>query len=292
MDENPHQLRLTAERAARAGAAVLGRHFGSRSLEVELKAENDLVTAADRESEAVIVDLLREAHPSHSILAEEGGGLGGLQGSSDYQWVIDPLDGTSNFVHGLPFFCVSIACRRGEELVAAAVCDPARGDMFAAAAGEGATRNGTPIRARADAAFEEAFLATGFPFRANQALEPYLAMFRAAFLGARGIRRCGAAALDLAYVAAGVYHGFFELGLAPWDVAAGALLVREAGGRVSDLDGGDSFLEYGNVLAGGPSIHGELLERFAAILGEQEARDLVAGPAVAAKEAEGVERSL
>jgi myo-inositol-1(or 4)-monophosphatase len=169
------------------------------------------------------------------------------------------LDGTTNFLQGLPVYCVSVACRRGDELLAGVVLDPQGDNLFAAAAGAGATWNGRPMRASPHPGLGGSFLATGFPFRAHGALDAYLAAFREVFLAAKAIRRCGAAALDLAYTAAGVYDGFFEFRLSPWDLGAGALLVREAGGRITDLDGGPRFLDAGNVVAGGPAVHPELL---------------------------------
>jgi myo-inositol-1(or 4)-monophosphatase len=255
-----HALLDTATAAARAGGAVLSRLFGASSLDVRRKGENDFVTRADHESEAVIVAEIRRAYPHHQILAEEGGELGG---SAEHEWVIDPLDGTTNFLQGLPVFCVSVACHRQGELLAGAVFEPLAGRMFAAARGRGATQDGEPIRVSSRPGLAGAFLATGFPFRAHGALDRYLAAFRDVFLAARAIRRCGAAALDLAHTAAGVYDGFFEFRLAPWDLAAGVLLIREAGGVVTDLDGGEGFLASGNVVAGGAGVQRQLRERVA-----------------------------
>jgi myo-inositol-1(or 4)-monophosphatase len=255
-----HALLDTATTAARAGGAVLSRLFGASSLDVRRKGENDFVTRADHESEAVIVAEIRRAWPHHQILAEEGGALGG---SAEHEWVIDPLDGTTNFLQGLPVFCVSIACHRQGELLAGAVFEPLSGRMFAAARGRGATLDGAPLVVSDRPGLDGAFLATGYPFRAHGALDRYLAVFREVFLEARAIRRCGAAALDLAHTAAGVYDGFFEFRLSPWDLAAGVLLIREAGGVVTDLDGGEGFLASGNVVAGGPAVQRELRERVA-----------------------------
>jgi myo-inositol-1(or 4)-monophosphatase len=258
--ESLDALRETAVTAAEAGAEVLLRHFGrgaeSGDLEVRAKGENDFVTRADRESEAAVAAAIRRRHPGHQLLGEEGGDLGG--GGGDVQWLIDPLDGTTNFLQGLPIFCVSVACRRGVELLAGAVLDPVGGNLFSAARGDGATWNGRPVRVSGRPGLRGAFLATGYPFRAKNALEIYLDVFRELFLEARAIRRCGAAALDLAYTAAGVYDGFFEFRLSPWDIAAGALLVKEAGGGICDLDGGERYLAGGNVLAGSPAVLREL----------------------------------
>jgi myo-inositol-1(or 4)-monophosphatase len=249
------ELRDTAVDAARAGAEVLGRYFGS-ALEVGLKGENDFVTRADRESEAAVAALIRRRFPGHHLLGEEGGAHGG--GSGDVQWLIDPLDGTTNFLHGLPIFAVSIACRRGAELVAGVVLDPVGRNLFTATRGGGAFWNGRRLAASSRPGLQAALLATGYPFRARSALPLYLEIFSAIFQHTGAIRRCGSAALDLAHTAAGVYDGFFEFRLSPWDIGAGALLVLEAGGAISDLDGGGRYLERGNVLAGGRRVLPEL----------------------------------
>lgn len=241
-------LRDAAVEAARAGAEVLDRWFRSGRLEVGIKGANDFVTQADRESEAALVRVLLDRFPDHRILAEEG--TVHAAATSDLEWVIDPLDGTTNFLQGLPVWAVSIACRRADRVLAGVVLDPEGGNLFAAARGAGATWNGRPLRISARPSLDGAFLATGYPFRAKAALDRYLDLFRAVFARSRAIRRCGAAALDLAYTAAGVYDGFFELRLSPWDIAAGALLVEEAGGVLTDFDGGDGHFASGNVLAG------------------------------------------
>ena len=189
-----------------------------------------------------------------------GGGEGETKTGDDHRWLIDPLDGTTNFLQGLPVFCVSVACLRGGRPVAGVVLDPLRGDLFTAIRGGGATWNDRPMRVSARAGLDDAFLATGYPHKAKDALDAYLAIFHDAFLRTRSIRRCGAAALDLAYTAAGIYDGFFEFRLSPWDLGAGVLLVEEAGGRVSDLDGGGAYLGRGNVVAGTAGVHRDLLE--------------------------------
>jgi myo-inositol-1(or 4)-monophosphatase len=225
---------------------------------VRRKGENDFVTRADQESEAAILAVIRERFPDHRVLAEEGGGAG--LGSGEYEWLIDPLDGTTNFLQGLPIYCVSVACRRGEELLAGVIEDPEGRNLFSAVRGGGAFWNGRRMRTSAREGLDGAFLATGYPFRALSTLDMYLAIFRDAFRRAKAIRRCGAAALDLAYTAAGVYDGFFEFRLSPWDIGAGTLMMREAGGRVTDLDGGEGSFGSGNVVAGGLAVHGALLE--------------------------------
>lgn len=252
----------TAVEGARAGGEVLRRYFRDESLVVDAKGVHDYVTQADRESEAAVVAAIRRRHSDHRVVAEEGGLVFGdaVRGDGDvHEWFIDPLDGTTNFLQGLPVFCVSIGCRRGDELVAGAILDPLRDDLFTARRGGGAAWNGRPMAVSDRPGLDGSFLATGYPFKAKDALDAYLGVFRAAFLRARSIRRCGAAAIDLAYVAAGIYDGFFEFRLSAWDLAAGVLLIEEAGGTVSDLDGGRRFLERGNVVAGTAGVHRELL---------------------------------
>jgi myo-inositol-1(or 4)-monophosphatase len=245
----------TAVEAARRGARILDRYFRDTALEVRAKGENDFVTRADHESEAAVVDAIRRRFPDHHVLAEEGGYD---RGDSDFYWYVDPLDGTANFMQGLPVFSISIACRHGEHLVAGVVLDPVGDNLFTATRGSGARWNGSRIQVSRRTELAGSFLATGYPFKTRAALDVYLDAFRAVFLQARSIRRCGSAALDLAYTAAGVYDGFFELRLSPWDIAAGVLLIREAGGRITDLDGRDGFFESGNVVAGPPALQQEL----------------------------------
>ena len=239
--------------AARAGGEVLTANW--RNLprgSVEEKTKNDFVTHADRESEERIIAAIRERFPHDAFLAEEGGLRKGGEGAR--VWIIDPLDGTSNFVSGFPFWCVSIAAWEREELVAAVVWDPLRDEMYTAEKGGGAWRNGTRLSVAGRTSLDGAFVATGFPFRNRQKIDAYLALFKAVFLQARAIRRAGSAALDLAYVAAGVFDGFFEFRLAPWDIAAGALLIEEAGGELTDFAGGKGYLERGNVIAGSRGV--------------------------------------
>jgi myo-inositol-1(or 4)-monophosphatase len=204
-----------------------------------------------------VLEVIRGRFPDHRILAEEGGGAG--VGSGEYEWLIDPLDGTTNFVQGLPVYAVSIACRRGDELLAAVILDPEGKNLFTATRGGGAFWNGRRMSSTRRDGLKGAFLATGYPFRALSTLDLYLGIFRDVFHSAKAIRRCGSAALDLAYTAAGVYDGFFEFRLSPWDIGAGILLVREAGGVVTDLDGGEGFFASGNIVAGGPAVHRDLL---------------------------------
>lgn len=265
----------TAIAAARAGGEVLLRHWqpgGGRGLDVERKARNDLVSQADREAEDSILEVVRDRFPDHGVLAEEGGVS---RGDGEYEWLIDPLDGTTNYVQGLPIWCVSVACRERGRLVAAAVLEPLGGNLYAAGAGMGVTWNGRRARVSENRETRDAFLATGFPFKAHSALEPFLRVFFDVFHQVRAIRRCGAAALDLAHVAVGIYDGFFELRLSPWDVAAGTLLIEEAGGRVTDFDGGREFLRSGNIVAATEALHPRLLELVRGHLSEEEVARLV-----------------
>jgi myo-inositol-1(or 4)-monophosphatase len=256
-----NELLATAIEAARAGAEITSRYFRTGDLDVRRKAHNDFVTKADQESEAAVVAAIRRRFPEHRFLAEEGSAaeVGRAGAGSDYEWLIDPLDGTTNFLQGLPVYCTSVACRKGDLLVAGAIVDPEGGNLFTAARGEGAEWNGKPMRCSARPSLAGSYLATGYPFRALPTLDLYLDVFRDVFHQAKAIRRCGAAALDLAYTAAGVYDGFFEFRLSPWDIGAGVLMVEEAGGRVTDLDGGAGYFASGNLVAGAAGVHPELL---------------------------------
>lgn len=237
-----------ASAAARAGGEILASYWRRLPREsVAEKGRNDFVSRADRESEAAIIAAILAAFPADAILGEEGGRR---EGSSGREWIIDPLDGTSNFISGFPFWCVSIAVRRRGEIVAGVVWDPLSGELYEAERGAGARRNGERLAVSDRGSVEGAFLATGFPFRAKELIDVYLSIFRELFLKARAIRRAGSAALDLALVASGVFDGFFEFQLSPWDIAAGAILIEEAGGALTDFSGGGSYLESGNVIAG------------------------------------------
>jgi len=246
-----------AAAAARIGAEPLRRRFRDRSVKIEAKAEHDLVSEADWESEAAIMEFLQGRLPDHRILSEEAGIVGPADAA--HEWIVDPLDGTNNYLQGLPVWGVSVACRKGPDLVAGAIYDPLGDNLFVASQGGGAFWNGEEMRVSNQDGLRGSFLATGYPFRARGAVDSYLQVFRSVFLQARAIRRCGAASLDLAYTAAGIYDGFFEFRLSAWDIAAGALLIEEAGGRVSDLEGGRDYLIRGNLVAGGPSLQAELL---------------------------------
>jgi myo-inositol-1(or 4)-monophosphatase len=242
--------------AAQRGGEVLRRYFRTIDpAEVTEKAQNDFVSTADRVSEETIRAYLAEQTPEIGILAEEGG----EHGSAGTRWVVDPLDGTTNFVRAFPHFAVSVALVSGGHVEIGAVYDPMRDELFSAARGAGARRNGQPLHVTRRVGLAGALITTGFPFRVHRLLDTYLRVFHDVFLEVAAIRRPGAAALDLAHTAAGIFDGFFEFALSPWDVAAGTLLIREAGGVVTNLDGGDEVLARGNVVAAAAGVHPELL---------------------------------
>ncbi|MHB0970171.1 MAG: inositol monophosphatase family protein [Thermoanaerobaculia bacterium] len=252
-----------AAAAARAGADVLLKYWRQLGkADADLKARNDWVSNADRESEAAIVAVLREHFPGDAILGEESGAIAVQKGTSDSgrTWVIDPLDGTSNYLQHFPVWSVSIGLRRGDEMIAGLIHEPLRDEWFTAEKGSGAFRGGERMHVSDQGQVEGAFLATGFPFRAQKFVDVYTSIFRDVISTSKGVRRAGSAALDLAYTAAGVFDGFFELHLAPWDIAAGALIVREAGGVVTDFSGGELFWERGNIVGAPAGVHRELLE--------------------------------
>ena len=246
-----HPMLNIATRAARGAGAVVSRSLArSGSLDIVTKARNDFVSEVDRAAEREIIATLRKAYPDHAILAEESG----AQGDSEYLWVIDPLDGTTNFLHGLPQFAISIALKHRGRLEVAVIYDPMRDELFTAERGGGAQRDGKRLRVSGRKGLDGALIGTGFPFKAEEHLDAYLATFRALFPLVADVRRAGSAALDLAWVACGRLDGFWEIGLSEWDTAAGALLIREAGGLVSDFSGGEEYLQSGNVVAGSPKV--------------------------------------
>jgi myo-inositol-1(or 4)-monophosphatase len=246
-----------AVRAARSAGSILLRYYEHiDSLTVTAKGINDYVTEVDKAAEMAIIDTLRKAYPGHAILAEESGAHTG----NDYQWVIDPLDGTTNYLHGFPQFSISIALKYKGVLEQAVVYDPLRDEMYTASRGSGAMLNGRRLRVTDRKGLNGALIGTGFPFRDQRHIDAYLGMFKSLVKDTAGIRRPGSAALDFAYVAAGRLDGFWELGLAEWDFAAGALLVKEAGGIVTDISGGNRYLETGNVIAGGLKVHAAMVQ--------------------------------
>lgn len=253
-----------AVRAARSAGNVIMRHLENvESIQFSNKDKNDFVSQVDLEAEAVIIETLRKAYPDYGFLAEESG----LQeGKSDYQWIIDPLDGTTNFRHGFPQFSVSIALAKNGQLINGVVYDPVRQELFTAAKGEGAYLDNRRIRVSKQRGLDEALLGTGFPFADMDYVDVYLATFKALMTKTAGIRRPGSAALDLAYVACGRIDGFWEMNLKPWDLAAGALLIKEAGGLVGDFGGGEQYLANGNIIAGNAKVFKELLQTIGPLL--------------------------
>lgn len=249
-----------AVRAARAAGTIINRASTDiEALKISRKAMNDFVTEVDHASEAAIIELLSQAYPTHGFLAEESGRAHG-NSKSDFQWIIDPLDGTTNFIHGLPIYCVSIALAHKGQVQHAVVYDPCRNDLFTASKGAGAFVNNRRIRVSKRTRLADSLIGTGFPFRSGEDVERYLKMLGTVMQSTVGLRRPGAAALDLAYVAAGYYDGFFELGLQPWDMAAGSLLVTEAGGLVGNFRGEADFLYQKEIIAGAPKVYGELVK--------------------------------
>jgi myo-inositol-1(or 4)-monophosphatase len=252
-----------AVKAARRAGGVINR--GARNLDVlnvREKAANDYVSEVDKEAEQTIIRTLLEAYPKHSILAEETG-ASNTEAKSEYQWIIDPLDGTTNYIHGFPQYAVSIALAHRGVITQAVVYDPCNNDLFTATRGAGAYLNDTRIRVGKRQQLKGALVGTGFPFKEHKHIDAYLAMLRDLMQNSGGVRRAGSAALDLAYLAAGRLDAFWELGLAPWDIAAGSLLVTEAGGTITDLQGKDQYLKSGNVAGGNIKILDELLQHLA-----------------------------
>ncbi|MBI3561877.1 MAG: inositol-1-monophosphatase [Gammaproteobacteria bacterium] len=246
-----HPMLNIAVRAARKAGGIITR-FSDQvdTLKISSKAENDFVSEVDQLAEQAIVQILLKAYPNHSILAEESG----VHQGNEFEWIIDPLDGTTNFLHGVPHYAVSIGLRHKGRLEVAVVYDPFKQEMFTASRGSGAQLNGKRIRVTKRTNLKGALLGTGIPFRELQILDTYLAMLRALLPETAGIRRAGSAALDLAYVAAGRLDGFWEFGLKPWDMAAGVLLIEEAGGIVCDFRGGFDYFASGNIVTANPKV--------------------------------------
>lgn len=249
-------LENIAVAAARAAGNFIMRHLDrADTLKVTRKSRNDFVSDVDRGAEAEIVHAIRRAHPDHAVLAEEGG----ADGKSDWLWIIDPLDGTTNFLHGLPHFAVSIALQHKDKLQLGVIYAPCTNDLYVATRGNGAVLNSRKIRVSKTASLDESLVGTGVPIRAGLNLDAYLPQLRAIVEKTAGVRRAGAAALDLAYVACGRLDAFWELNLNPWDMAAGILLVQEAGGVVTELYGGEDPMKSGHILAASPKLHEQLV---------------------------------
>lgn len=251
-----HPMLNTAVKAARSAGKVIMRHSHELDrLTVETKGRNDYVSQVDQRAEAIIIDVIRKTYPEHAIHAEESGRHTG----AEFEWIIDPLDGTTNYLHGYPQYAVSIAVHHQGKPYQAVVFDPVRNELFTASRGGGAQLNDRRIRVSSVAQLDGALLATGFPFKSMAFLEPWIETFRVLLPRTSGVRRAGSAALDLAHVACGRLDGFWEFGLKPWDMAAGCLLIEEAGGRIGDFSGNNQYLESGNLVAGSPKIYDELL---------------------------------
>jgi len=245
-------LNVAVMAARRAGSTLIRKMVNLDKLKVEQKGHNDYVSDADRAAEKAVIHCILKHYPDHAILAEESG----AQGESDTIWIIDPLDGTTNYLHGFPVFAVSIGVQIKGRMEHAVVYDPLRQELFTATRGQGAHLENRRIRVSGQKQLERALVGTGFPFRqADKEIDPYLRMIGKVIRNTSGVRRPGAAALDLAYVAAGRLDAFWETGLAPWDLAAGSLLIREAGGIISGIDGSENFLDTGHVLTGTPKIY-------------------------------------
>lgn len=250
-------LNMAVRAARRAGAIINRAALDGGGLEVRAKQRNDFVTRVDHAAEAAIIEVVRKAYPDHSVLAEESGKSAG---SAEYQWIIDPLDGTTNFIHGFPQYCVSIAIRHRGALAHGVVYDPVRNELFTASKGRGAFLNDRRIRVSKCARLGEALVGTGFPFKEVSRMDLYMKQLVNLMKSSSGVRRAGAAALDLAYVACGRLDAFWEMGLSVWDMAAGALMILEAGGLVGDLRGEAGYLESGEICAATPKVFALMLE--------------------------------
>lgn len=252
-----HPMLNIAVKAARRAGTIINRATQNLDLlTVQRKGEHDYVSEVDKMAEQAIVETLLEAYPDHAILAEEGG----AQGKSEYVWIIDPLDGTTNFLHGFPQFAVSIGLQHKGVLNQAVIYDPTRNELYTATRGRGAYLNDRRLRVSKQTRLEDALIGTGFPYSDFSFMEAYMKMFMELMPKTAGLRRPGAASLDLAYVAAGRYDGFWEAGLKQWDMAAGVLLIQESGGLVTDFDGGENYMATGNVIGGNPKIFSQLLQ--------------------------------
>jgi myo-inositol-1(or 4)-monophosphatase len=250
----------TAVKAARRAAAVINRaSFDVDQLKVTVKIQNDFVTEVDQAAERAIIDVLKQAYPDHAILAEESGASANLHDDNENVWIIDPLDGTTNFIHGFPQYCVSIALQHRGQITQAVIYDPTRNELFTASKGAGAFLNDKRIRVGKRDRLADGLIGTGFPYSDLSGLDQYVKMFKLMTERCAGLRRPGSAALDLAYVAAGRLDGFFEKNLKPWDMAAGTLLITEAGGIVANFSGESDYLYKGDVIAGSPKIFSQML---------------------------------
>ena len=282
MSSSLHPMLNVAIKAARTAGTIINRAaLDIESVRVSAKQTNDFVTEVDVAAENAIIDTLLTAYPDHGIWAEESGQREGKFGGADHIWIIDPLDGTTNFIHGLPVYCVSIALMVKGKLDQAVIYDPSRNDLFYASKGRGAYLNERRIRVAKRTQLSECLVSTGFPFRANDAFNNYLQILGDVMPRCAGVRRPGSAALDLAYVAAGYTDAYFEMGLSPWDCAAGALLVTEAGGLVGNFTGDADYLHQRECMAANPKIYAQLVtllnkySKFASVEDKAEAAELI-----------------
>jgi myo-inositol-1(or 4)-monophosphatase len=260
MSQALHPMLNVAVKAARSAGSIINRAaLDLEAVKVGTKGPNDFVSDVDRKAEDIIIQTLLEAYPGHGILAEESGREHGAK-SSEYVWIIDPLDGTTNFLHGFPVYAVSIALAFRGQVQQAVVFDPTRNDLFFASKGRGAFLNDRRLRVSRRLRIADSLIGTGFPFRKGDNFKRYVKMFEEVMQSCAGLRRPGAAALDLCYVAAGYYDGFFETGLNPWDVAAGSLMITEAGGLIGNFTGESDFLYQREVVAGNPKVYGQLVQ--------------------------------
>ena len=253
-------LNIAVKAARRAGQIINRASLDVDSLTVTTKQQSDFVTEVDKAAEAAIIKILQDAYPQYGILAEESGEIPGKGAGESFQWIIDPLDGTTNFSHGFPQYAVSIALAEKGQITQAVVFDPSRNELFTASKGAGAFINDRRIRVAKRVKLQDALIGTGFPYRSFTNIDAYMGIFRELAEKTAGMRRPGAASLDLCYLAAGRTDGFFEIGLSPWDIAAGALIISEAGGLISDFSGESDYLKTGNVVAGSPKIFAQLLK--------------------------------
>jgi len=288
MSQALHPMLNVAIKAARTAGSIINRaSLDVDLLKVNTKSPNDFVTEVDQAAEEAVIETLLTAYPGHGILAEESGRAHGAR-DSEYVWIIDPLDGTTNFIHGFPVYAVSIALTHKGQVQQAVVYDPSRDDLFYASKGRGAFRNDRRLRVSKRTRLADSLIGTGFPFRKGDNLKRYVKMFEDVMQNCAGLRRPGAAALDLCYVAAGWYDGFFETGLSPWDVAAGSLMITEAGGLIGNFTGEADFMYQREAVAGNPKVYGQLvhiLAPYTRVLKGTEAHPAHAGPSPTATDA-------
>ena len=257
-------LNIAVKAARRAGSIINRASLDRGSLQVTAKNKNDFVTQVDKAAESAVIDIIRQAYPDHDVLGEESGAVEGKSAvsgkASEYRWIIDPLDGTTNFIHGFPQYCVSIALQHRGATVHGVIFDPSKNELFTASKGSGAFLDDRRIRVSKCTQLKDALVGTGFPFKELSRLDAYMRQLRTMMTSSAGVRRAGSAALDLAYVACGRMDAFWEMGLSSWDMAAGALMIQEAGGLVGDLRGETGYLESGEIACATPKVYPSLLE--------------------------------